>query len=205
MCEATDCRYGFHQGNISHCKMTGCDTGLFAGSEARYSWADGGATGFSSARTSHCIATGCTTKGIAMNTVDHAWHCTVDACAIGIEANTYGVIENCLITNSTTQGINLLGAYPTFNHCASDDAGSTPDEISPAWAAGHMNIVDVTTDPYTDRAGDDYSINDTWATALTVAGGLMGQSDAPLIGAVQPAAGGGASSMLRRSSQRGGY
>lgn len=204
-CEAVDCVVGFTFLRVSRCVATGCSSiGFSVPGQAIHCIADTCGTGFYiPVIMEFCLAVDCTVRGIYLDSVNDATHCTVDGCDEGIRALTYCSVESCIITNSTTQGIKTA-ALGAIENCASDNAGTTADDDSNAWPIGDDYRIDITSDPYVDRAGGDYSINDTWLATLTVRTGIPGHGSQPVIGAVQPVAG-GAAGMLRRSSQRGGY
>lgn len=167
---------------VQHCEAVNCQTG-FAGNNnsARFCKASNCQTGFSSFKTEFCVAHDCTSVGIN-NYVNEAYHCIVYNCPIGYYMNggadvTRCIADNCLsfgiyhyssygnslenlVTNCGT-GIYFRGAVLSSdkNYLYNNSADVAYAGNNPASRYVSYDSTSITSDPYTDSANGDYTIN----------------------------------------------
>lgn len=182
-CEATGCTgYGFSNCTPINSKALGCNIGFSSGTHAIGCWADDCSIGFNyPPDVSNSLATRCTTFGIGVSTLQIATSCTINDCAIGLQFNgSYGTADGILISSCTTavavSGSGSYGnAFALYNNTSD---GSPPDD-------GEHNRIAVVSDPYTNAASDDYTLNAVAdGGALCVRSGYLPR----YIGAMHPAA-----------------
>ena len=167
---------------VQHCEAVNCQTG-FAGNNnsARFCKASNCQTGFASFKTEFCVAHDCTSVGIN-NYINEAYHCIVYNCPIGYYMNGGADTVRCIADNCSSYGIyhyasygnsleNLvtncgtgiffrgIGLSSDKNYLYNNSADVVYGSNNPINRYVSYDSTSITSDPYTDSANGDYTIN----------------------------------------------
>lgn len=167
---------------VQHCEAVNCQTG-FAGNNnsARFCKASNCQTGFASFKTEFCVAHDCTSVGIN-NYVNEAYHCIVYNCPTGYYMSGGADTVRCIADNCSSFGIYHYSAYGNslenlVTNCGtgiyfrstalSSDKNYLYNNLTdvvyqsnnPASRYVSYDSTSITSDPYTDSANGDYTIN----------------------------------------------
>ena len=167
---------------VQHCEAVNCQTG-FAGNNnsARFCKASNCQTGFSSFKTEFCVAHDCTSIGIN-NYINEAYHCLVYNCPTGYYMNGGADVTRCIADNCSSYGIYHYAGYGNSlenlvtncgtgiffrsialssdkNYLYNNSTDVSYQSNNPANRYVSYDNTSITSDPYTDSANGDYSIN----------------------------------------------
>lgn len=207
-CTARDCPTGFSgtaPQQFVQCDAHSCATTGFSVVAAVCCEAHSCATGFTGVTTnqwSHCLAASCTTGfSGAFSLVVH--HCTADECTTGFSfgASQPGAnVVSCLASNCTT-GFSVQVTNPLIA-CAGYDNGTDVSNVN-----DNNTFTTLSADPYVNKAGGDYRLNDTAGGGADIRGAAVGPMSQTIhadIGALQHADPSGGGTIRNRSILTGG-
>jgi len=206
-CEAVNCdasitNYGFSVGQHTSCKAVDCGIGFQIGGQ-NCSIAIGCNKGFQpDPYSSHnCLAYDCVI-GIDLWSVGaRAVNCTVDNCTTGMKTSSlYQFIANCIISNCTT-AFDEVSTGEDLQRVALWN--NTSDGDIPSVEFNDYYIIELTADPYTDSANDDYTLNDTAGGGAECVVPLGVNGSNTTIGALPQVTSGGAGGGLLRVNMNG--
>lgn len=172
------------QGKVINCVASACGIGFDSGSA-------GGRGSFIG-----CIAISCTTAGFrSAGSFGECYdfNCTAYDCAKGFVGNNFGLYNQCLAVNSTTYGFDTSTTSYLIN-CAAYNSGTANVNGTPFQ---NLNFVTLSSAPFTNAAGGDFSINSSAGGGSLLKGltngafpGLPSTAYTFHIGAVEPLTGG---------------